>query len=190
MTDLRIQKSNRALLDTSFQVLLTNPHASLSEVAKQAGVGRATLYRHFPTREHLITAIAIESLQLVKNSIDPIVAKGLQEEAALHNMVMALLPLADRFHFLQMIWTVVEFDQKVLSLYENQMDAIKCWIIQGQKQGIINSDLAPDWIVSVIDSMLYSAAWLLANKTMEPTEIEQHLVQTLSKGIQSNKIES
>ena len=31
--------------------------APLDEIAKRAGVGRATLYRHFPTREHLFAAI-------------------------------------------------------------------------------------------------------------------------------------
>ncbi|TKB29941.1 MAG: helix-turn-helix transcriptional regulator, partial [Mesorhizobium sp.] len=28
--------------------------ASLEEIAKRAGVGIGTLYRHFPTREHLV----------------------------------------------------------------------------------------------------------------------------------------
>ncbi len=187
MTDRRIQKSNRALLDASFQVLLKNPHASLSEVAKQAEVGRATLYRHFPTRENLIKAIAIESLQLIKNSMTPIVTSDLQGKAAIHRMVKVLLPIADRFHFLQMIWTLVEFDQQVWRLYEEQMATIKCWILQGQRQGVLNPDLAADWIVSVLDSMLYSASWIIANNMMETTQIEQQLLQTLFEGIQSNE---
>jgi AcrR family transcriptional regulator len=32
-------------------------HASLDEIAKQAGVGPGTLYRHFPTRDALIEAV-------------------------------------------------------------------------------------------------------------------------------------
>jgi len=31
--------------------------ASLDEIARSAGVGPGTLYRHFPTREHLLTEV-------------------------------------------------------------------------------------------------------------------------------------
>jgi AcrR family transcriptional regulator len=34
--------------------------APLDDIAKRAGVGNATLYRHFPTRDDLITAVFIE----------------------------------------------------------------------------------------------------------------------------------
>ena len=33
---------------------------SLDEIAKEAGVGPGTLYRHFPTREELLEAVASE----------------------------------------------------------------------------------------------------------------------------------
>ncbi|MFF9195851.1 TetR/AcrR family transcriptional regulator [Streptomyces sp. NPDC014779] len=37
-------------------------NASLDDIAKQAGLGNATLYRHFPTRESLLEAILRDSL--------------------------------------------------------------------------------------------------------------------------------
>jgi AcrR family transcriptional regulator len=37
--------------------------APLDEVTRQAGVGRGTLYRHFPTREHLFVAIMSERVE-------------------------------------------------------------------------------------------------------------------------------
>jgi AcrR family transcriptional regulator len=36
--------------------------ASVPEVAERAGVGKATVYRSFPTKEHLIAAVVIERL--------------------------------------------------------------------------------------------------------------------------------
>jgi len=35
----------------------TGPNASLDDIAKEAGVGAGTLYRHFPTRDTLIEAV-------------------------------------------------------------------------------------------------------------------------------------
>ncbi|MFD5323180.1 TetR/AcrR family transcriptional regulator [Streptomyces sp. NPDC127092] len=37
-------------------------HTSLDDIAKQAGLGNATLYRHFPTREALLETILRDSL--------------------------------------------------------------------------------------------------------------------------------
>lgn len=184
MTDLRIQKSQRALLDASFRVLLHNPHASLSEIAVQAGVGRATLYRHFPTRELLLKAIAVESLRLVQSAMAPSITAKSHGLKAIKELVKALLPLAERFHFLQMIWTIIELDKDVIELYQHQMNTINGWIVQGQREGELNPNITPDWIVSVLDSMLYSAAWMLENNMMSIEQIEQQLIQTLLCGIQ------
>jgi AcrR family transcriptional regulator len=35
------------------------PDASLDEIARRAGVGNATLYRHFPGRRHLLVAVCV-----------------------------------------------------------------------------------------------------------------------------------
>lgn len=40
--------------------------APLEEVAKEAGVGQGTLYRHFPSREHLFVAIMKEQVDLLE----------------------------------------------------------------------------------------------------------------------------
>jgi AcrR family transcriptional regulator len=38
-------------------------HASLDEIARRAGVGNATLYRHFPSRAHLLRAVFASRLR-------------------------------------------------------------------------------------------------------------------------------
>src|SRR4051794_15959634 len=37
-------------------------HAPLDDIAKRAGVGSGTLYRHFPTRDDLVGAVFVERL--------------------------------------------------------------------------------------------------------------------------------
>ena len=183
MTDLRIKQSTRALLDASFAVLMVNPHASLSEIASQAGVGRATLYRHYPTREHLISAIAVESLQMIQQAMAPIIEASLKGIKAVDELVTRLLPLADRFHFMQMVWTLIEMDQQVWRLYSAQIATIKGWITQGQADGEINPKLSVVWVVSVIDSMMYSASWLIANGEMTTEQGQDQFSKLLVHGI-------
>ena len=44
--------------------------ASLDEVAKRAGVGPGTLYRHFPTRDALLDAIMASWVERVNTAVD------------------------------------------------------------------------------------------------------------------------
>jgi AcrR family transcriptional regulator len=53
--DARLNRDR--LLDAARQALADSPDASLNSIAKLAGVGAGTLYRHFPTREALILAV-------------------------------------------------------------------------------------------------------------------------------------
>ena len=51
-------RNRELLLEAATQVFSAGgPHASLEAVARKAGVGIGTLYRHFPTREALFEAV-------------------------------------------------------------------------------------------------------------------------------------
>ncbi|MEA2660299.1 MAG: hypothetical protein QOF64_3164, partial [Candidatus Binatota bacterium] len=43
--------------------------ASVAEVAREAGVGKATVFRSYPTKEHLIAAIANDRLRWVEDLV-------------------------------------------------------------------------------------------------------------------------
>src|SRR4051794_14085970 len=51
------QRNREALLAAALDVLQQDPDAGMNEIADGAGLGRATLYRHFPTREDLLKAL-------------------------------------------------------------------------------------------------------------------------------------
>jgi AcrR family transcriptional regulator len=57
--------------------------ASLDDIAKRAGVGPGTLYRHFPTREDLIDAVMREWAAQVDSDSEEVVRSGLPPRAAL-----------------------------------------------------------------------------------------------------------
>ncbi|MFK0333490.1 TetR/AcrR family transcriptional regulator [Rhizobium sp. NPDC090275] len=49
--------------------------ASLEEIARSAGVGIGTLYRHFPTREHLVEVVYRRELELLASAAAELMAE-------------------------------------------------------------------------------------------------------------------
>ena len=49
--------------------------ASLEDIARQAGVGIGTLYRHFPTREHLVEVVYRRELELIATAATELMAE-------------------------------------------------------------------------------------------------------------------
>ncbi len=64
-------------------------NTSLDEIARDAGVGPATLYRHFPTREHLLCEVLHERQELLLIRRDDAAAMS-SAERALRAWMMAL----------------------------------------------------------------------------------------------------
>ena len=61
--------------------------ASLDEVAKRAGVGPGTLYRHFPNRDALLDAI----MQSWVDRVDEAAEKALAHEGSPRDLLLALV---------------------------------------------------------------------------------------------------
>jgi AcrR family transcriptional regulator len=74
-------KNREAILQVARDALTESPDASLNSIAKRAGVGAGTLYRHFPTREALILEVyrheigrLVASVPVLLAELDPLEA--------------------------------------------------------------------------------------------------------------------
>ncbi len=57
------ERNRRRLLDAATEMFCERGlDVGVGEIAHQAGVGRGTLFRNFPTKEHLIAAIVVERI--------------------------------------------------------------------------------------------------------------------------------
>src|SRR5260221_11721153 len=68
-------KQNREhILQAAHDAFAESDAASLNSIAKRAGVGPGTLYRHFPTREALILAVYGHDVQRLVDSVPKVLA--------------------------------------------------------------------------------------------------------------------
>src|ERR1700761_3703868 len=62
-------RSRRAILDAARELYHDDAEASFAEVAHEAGVGQATVYRHFADRRALLAALAAEDMEALEERI-------------------------------------------------------------------------------------------------------------------------
>lgn len=71
-----------AIIEAAHELFAQDPLVPLSEVAKRAGVGAGTLYRHFPSREDLILAAYQHDIERLTTTADEVLARHSSAKAA------------------------------------------------------------------------------------------------------------
>jgi AcrR family transcriptional regulator len=69
------QANRDRILEVAREALASDTEASLNSIAKAAGVGAGTLYRHFPSREALILAIYHKEIRELVDLAPSLIAK-------------------------------------------------------------------------------------------------------------------
>ena len=118
--------------------------ASLDEIAKQAGVGAGTLYRHFPSREALIEAVyrtEVEKLAAAERNF----AETMPPIEALRAWMMLFVDyIAAKKIIAPVLNTLLGGDSKVFESSHAQIwDAIRALVKRAIKSGHIRKDLDP-----------------------------------------------
>jgi AcrR family transcriptional regulator len=75
------QRNRTRILEAASAALATDPAASLNAIAKAAGVGAGTLYRHFPAREDLVLALYGHEIENLAGKVDELLAAGSPTDA-------------------------------------------------------------------------------------------------------------
>jgi AcrR family transcriptional regulator len=71
-----VRRNRRVLLQAARELLTARSDVPMYEIARLAGVGQATLYRHFPDRAALVAAVAEENLEALEARVASTVPPG------------------------------------------------------------------------------------------------------------------
>jgi len=182
MASLAKKSSRKALLDAATYLLANNPGTSLSEIAQTAGVGRATLHRHFPSRDDLVREIALASLRETNAASANIRIQKANPKATLKEMLEAVIPVGDRYHFLNKEGGRAP-DKEVSEGYDAQLKWLERLVKALKANGDIDAGIPSPWAVSVIDMSIWAAWSAIHDGTVARKDAPKLAYRTLLKGL-------
>jgi AcrR family transcriptional regulator len=151
------QRNIAAIVKAASECLSRDPAASTSEIAKAAGVGRVTLYGHFPSRADLVDAVFVHAIETGEETLGQVDLTGDPREA-LARLIESSWHLVDRYRALLLAAQDTLPPGRVRELHADPMARVERLIERGRKEGVFRQDLPTSWLVSVMHNVMHGAA--------------------------------
>jgi AcrR family transcriptional regulator len=177
------ERSIRAILEAALEALAGDPDASMAEIARRAGVVRATIYVHFPTRESLLDAVMEHAVAQVAEATRKAEPTRGEPEEALERVLLATWQRLGQFHALLAINTSRLSAKELRRRHLPVTTQLAPLIERGQKKGVFRSDLPISWHLAVIRAIVHTASAELQSGRISETEIEPAILTTVLAAI-------
>ncbi|WP_329200354.1 TetR/AcrR family transcriptional regulator [Streptomyces sp. NBC_01435] len=169
------------VLRSAAALLTRKSTATMDEVAKAAGIGRATLHRHFAGRDALVRALENLGIQEFEAALDTAALDEGAAPDALRRLVVAVEPSAGLLAFL-----VTEnqlFEGEEVNEGWNRLDArVAAFFRRGQERGEFRIDLTPAWLTEALYGLISSGAWAVQDGRVASQDFPYMIVELLLGG--------
>jgi len=152
------ERNIAAILEAAVTCFCEQPQVSMAEIARAAGVGRVTLYAHFPSREALLDAVVTET---IVRSGAVIEASRLDEgpaDAALRRLLRSSWQVLDRHRRLFEIARRELGPARLREHHDPAMSRVEKLLERGRDEGVFRCDLPLSWLVTTVYTLLHAAA--------------------------------
>jgi len=170
-----------AIVAAALELLVENPAASLGDIAKRAGVGRATLHRYFSGRDDLILALTKAALQEMDEAVDVACKDVRSHSDALYCALGALVPLGDRYRF--MASEPMEDQPEIAKELARQNQEMIELVEAAKKEGLFAPPVPTSWIVQSFEHLLFAAWESVTAEQLTPSQATDLAWRTLTQGL-------
>ncbi|AQZ63056.1 Transcriptional regulator, TetR family [[Actinomadura] parvosata subsp. kistnae] len=173
------ERNIAAILAAGTRLLSSDPAASVAAIAKAAGVGRVTLYGHFPSREALVEAV----LNHVIGAADPALEDPALETAPAPEAMAALLrsswEILDQHRRLFVAADRTMATERIRRHHDRPLRRVERLIERGRRGGDFRTDLPLPWLVTTFFSLVHSAAQEREEGRLAPEDVERVLITSM-----------
>jgi TetR/AcrR family transcriptional repressor of mexCD-oprJ operon len=173
------ERSIARILDATVEALAADPDVSMAEIARRAGVVRATIYVHFPSREALLQAVTHRAIAETAEVIEAAEPHRGDPADALARVVAASWRHLGHYHALVAINTQQRGHDELRHRHASALDALKPLIERGQAAGSFRADVPAAWHLSMVMALIHAGSGELGARRVTDTDAEPALVATV-----------
>jgi AcrR family transcriptional regulator len=184
------ERSVEAIVNGALEALARDPDASMAEIARRAGVVRATIYMHFPTREALLDAVQDHATGLVADAIRGAEPDRGEPIEALERVLRATWQQLSQFHAVLGL-NISRLSAKELRRRHLPMTTQFVPLLErGQAAGVFRSDVSAEWLIAVVRAIVHVASTELEAGRLTPGDVERTMLTTAVAAISPPLVET
>jgi AcrR family transcriptional regulator len=137
------------VIDAALALLADRPDASMQEIADASGVGRTTVYRHFPTREDLFAGLLEAAIDDSWRAARAIFDRGRAFEPTVRDLSLTMVDIGVTYRFL-----LGYGNPQALRVSRSAADnPIMAWLEGERERGSVRRDLPLHWLMSCFQAL-------------------------------------
>jgi AcrR family transcriptional regulator len=176
------RRNRRTVLDAAVALLAQRPQATMQEVADASGLGRTTVYRHFPKRQDLIDALFDEVLREAAETIEESLRNHGTPRELLCDIGARIISIGDRYAFLD---AHPELRERALTSTGGG-DPLAAFLTAAQARGEIRDDLPVAWMLASLRGLAIVAMVERQAGRMTADEAGTYVGETLATAFLSD----
>jgi AcrR family transcriptional regulator len=172
------ERNIQAIINAALEALADDPDASMAAIARRAGVVRATIYMHFPTRETLLDAVMENAVAQVAEATRAAEPTQGEPEEALERVLRATWHKLSDFQTLLAINTSRLSAKELHRRHQPVMTQFVPLIERGQEKGVFRSDVPVSWHLAMIRAIAHAASAEVRSGRIPAAEVEPAMLST------------
>ncbi|MCD9143329.1 TetR/AcrR family transcriptional regulator [Streptomyces albireticuli] len=168
------------VLKEAAALLTRKATASMDEIARAAGIGRATLHRHFSGRDALVRALEDLGIRQLEQALDEARIEEGDAADAVRRLIASTEPVAGIMAFL---FTENQLYEAGLNEGWNRLDArVNALFRRGQEEGAFRLDLTSAWLTEALYGLIGSGAWAVQDGRLAAKDRTRMVAELLLGG--------
>lgn len=177
------ERSAAAILEAAIDTLSSDPDVSMAEIARRAGVVRATIYVHFPTRDSLLDAVMDRTIADVTTAVVAAEPQAGEPAEALERVLRTTWRQLDRMHSLIALNAARLSGAEFHRRHSPFIAAIAPLIERGQQAGAFRPDVPAAWHLSMLLGIVHAASGEVRSGRISDDAAEPVLLATARRAL-------
>jgi AcrR family transcriptional regulator len=172
------ERSISSIVNAALDALASDPDVSMAEIARRAGVVRATIYMHFPTREALLDVVMEHATTQVADATRAAEPDRGEPREALERVLRATWHQLSQFHGVLGInikrLPAKELRRRHLPVTSQFIPLLE----RGQAEGVFRSDVSAEWLIATVRAIVHVASLELQAGRLSERDAERTMLTT------------